>query len=124
MNLKTVLVVATLLSAFSAHAAELTINGTVLEKGTRNPLQGVVVSVQDQTVLSAVSDSRGHFQITLPAAGSYNLIASNSGITAKLDVEVTEGKSAAIADVLPARAGDAGRDGGDGGTQSRPGQQE
>ena len=93
MNLKTVLVVATLLSAFSAHAAELTINGTVLEKGTRNPLQGVVVSVQDQTVLSAVSDSRGHFQITLPAAGSYNLIASNSGITAKLDVEVIEGKA-------------------------------
>ena len=92
MNLKTVLVVATLLSAFSAHAAELTINGTVLEKGTRNPLQGVVVSVQDQTVLSAVSDSRGHFQITLPAAGSYNLkvsVVDSAGLTAQVTIPIT-----------------------------------
>ena len=92
MNLKTVFIFALLFSAFSVHAADLTINGTVLEKGTRNPLQGVVVSVQDQAVLSAVSDAKGHFQITLPAAGSYILIASNSGITARLPVQLAEDK--------------------------------
>ncbi|MFZ2161484.1 MAG: carboxypeptidase regulatory-like domain-containing protein [Sideroxyarcus sp.] len=92
MNLKTVFIIAMLFSAFPAHAAELTLNGTVLEKGTRNPLQGVVVSVQDQTVLSAVSDSKGHFQITLPAAGSYILTAANSGITASLAVQLADDK--------------------------------
>ena len=81
-----------MIACIQALAADLTITGTVLEKGTRNPLQGVVVSVQDQAVLSAVSDSKGHFQITLPAAGSYTLIASNSGITATLSVLLAEDK--------------------------------
>ena len=92
MNLKTAFIFALLFCAFSVHAAELTINGTVLEKGTRNPLQGVVVSVQDQAVLSAVSDAKGHFQINLPAAGSYVLMASNSGFTATLAVQLAEDK--------------------------------
>jgi len=92
MNLKTAFIFAMLFSALPVHAAELTINGTVLEKGTRNPLQGVVVSVQDQAVLSAVSDAKGHFQITLPAAGSYILMASNSGFTATLAVQLAEDK--------------------------------
>jgi hypothetical protein len=81
-----------LLASLQAMAAELTINGTVLEKGTRNPLQGVVVSVQEQAVASAVSDAKGRFQLTLPAAGSYTLTATNSGMTATLAVQLAEDK--------------------------------
>ena len=48
----------------AAVAAEWTINGTVLEKGTRKPLQGVVVAVKEQAALSTVSDAQGRFQLT------------------------------------------------------------
>lgn len=74
-----------------AMAAEFTINGTVLEKGSRNPIQGAVVSVKEQTMVTAVSDAQGHFQLTLPAAGSYSLVATNSGMTSSLDIQVAEG---------------------------------
>lgn len=77
---------------FQSMAAELTLGGRVLEKGTRNPLQGVIVSVQDQAVLSAVTDSKGHFQLALPAAGNFVLTASNAGMTATLAVELAEDK--------------------------------
>ncbi len=36
-----------LLSTIPAVAAEFSINGKVLEKGTRTPMRGVLVSVQD-----------------------------------------------------------------------------
>jgi hypothetical protein len=79
--------------AISAHAADWTINGKVLEKGTRKPLGGVAVAVKEQAALSAVTDPQGRFQLTLPAAGSYTLTATSAGATASLDVQVAEGAS-------------------------------
>lgn len=92
MNLKTVFIIATLLSAIPVHAVELTINGTVLEKGTRAPLQGAIVTVSDQTSNAAVSDSKGRFQLTLPAPGNYNLTVTNSGMTSTLAIQLAEDK--------------------------------
>jgi len=75
----------------SVLAGEMSIRGSVQEKGTRKPLQGVVVSVEEQSSLSAVSDAQGHFQLTLPAAGRYTLSANNSGMTSSLTVQLAEG---------------------------------
>ncbi len=74
----------------AAEAADWTINGVVLEKGTRRPLQGVIVAVKEQA-LSTVSDVQGRFQLSLPAAGDYRLIATNSGVAAELAVQLVEG---------------------------------
>ncbi|MDO8988910.1 MAG: TonB-dependent receptor [Sideroxyarcus sp.] len=73
-------------------AAELTISGRVLEKGTRAPLQGVIVSAKESTGNSAVSDSGGQFQLTLPAPGSYTLTATNSGLSSTLQIWAEEGQ--------------------------------
>ncbi|MBI5890046.1 MAG: carboxypeptidase regulatory-like domain-containing protein [Nitrosomonadales bacterium] len=86
-----IMIAALMIASLPAMAAEFAINGTVLEKGTRTPLQGVVVTVKEQAVAAAVSDAKGNFRITLPAEGSYSLIATNSGISATLDVRVAEG---------------------------------
>ncbi|HLY95855.1 MAG: carboxypeptidase regulatory-like domain-containing protein [Sideroxydans sp.] len=75
----------------AAEAAEWTINGAVLEKGTRKPLQGVAVAVKEQAALSTVSDAQGRFQLTLPGAGDYTLTATSSGMTATLAVQLAEG---------------------------------
>lgn len=80
------------MTATTAMAAEITINGTVLEKGTRNPLQGVAVSVRGQAAGAVVSDAQGHFQLSLPAAGNYELTASNSGMNTTLSIDVVEGQ--------------------------------
>ena len=92
MNTRIALVVGLLAAALSASAAELTINGMVLEMGTRSPLQGAVVSVKDQEMASAVSDSKGRFQLTLPGPGSYVLTATSSGISDTLDIQLSEDK--------------------------------
>lgn len=73
-------------------AGEFSISGEVLEKGTRKPLQGVVVTVTAHSALSATSDERGHFHLTLPSAGSYTLSADNAGMTDTLAIELTEGE--------------------------------
>ena len=43
MKIKIAFLIAMLSLAISSHAAEFTINGTVLEKGTRNPIRGALV---------------------------------------------------------------------------------
>jgi hypothetical protein len=73
-------------------AAELTISGSVLEKGTRAPMQGVVVTIQDQNVNAAVSDSKGRFQITFPGPGNFTLTATSSGNTASVTLQLSEDK--------------------------------
>lgn len=79
------------LASVQAMAEEWTINGTVLEKGTRKPLQGLSVAVKEQAAISAVSDAQGRFQLTLPAAGDYTLTATGSGVKATLEVQLAEG---------------------------------
>lgn len=71
-------------------AADFIVNGKVLEKGTRTPLQGAIVSVKDQAVTAAITDAKGHFQIILPAAGEYTLVAANSGIKEMQTVQIPE----------------------------------
>lgn len=79
------------LASLQAMSAEWTINGSVLEKGTRRPLPGASVSVQGLDGGVAVSDGQGRFQVILPAAGRYNLTASNAGASATLLIDVVEG---------------------------------
>ena len=85
------LIAALSLASVQAVAEEWTINGAVLERGTRKPLQGLSVAVKDQAAISAVSDAQGRFRLTLPAAGDYTLTATGGGVTATLEVRVAEG---------------------------------
>lgn len=74
------------------YAQDLTINGLVLEKGTRSPLQGVSISVQEDQTLSALTDADGHFALTLPKAGRYILTATSAANeTASLSIQLADG---------------------------------
>lgn len=78
-----------LLSMFSLPAAaEWNIEGAVLEKGSRRPIQGAQVSVAMHPELSASSDEQGRFQLDLPAAGDYTLTAVLPGRSEALSIEV------------------------------------
>jgi hypothetical protein len=80
-----------LLFSFTAYAQDLTINGLVLEKGTKTPLQDVTVSVQDDASLTSHTDKFGHFSLALPKSGSYILQAtSGENETAYLAIHFTE----------------------------------
>lgn len=82
---------ALVLASVQAMAADWTINGKVLEKGTRKPLRGATVAVQGQPGGAAVADAQGRFQLSLPAAGSYSLTASNAGASATQELLLQEG---------------------------------
>jgi len=56
-----------------------TVHGKVYEKGSRKPLQGVVLSVSEVETLIAVSDEHGSFSLSLPGPGSYKVLASALG---------------------------------------------
>src|SRR5574340_907645 len=87
------MIAALMMASLQALAAEWTVTGTVLEKGTRKPLQGVTVAVKDQAALAAVSDAQGRFQLVLPAAGDYTLTAAaDPGITATVAIRLVEGE--------------------------------
>src|SRR5512145_2879995 len=85
------MIAALMMLSLQAVAAEWTINGTVLEKGTRKPLQGLSVAVKDRAAISAVTDAQGRFRLTLPAAGDYTLTATGGGVTVTLEVQLAEG---------------------------------
>ncbi|MBU1775073.1 MAG: carboxypeptidase-like regulatory domain-containing protein, partial [Gammaproteobacteria bacterium] len=79
------------LTLFSLPAlAEWNIEGKVLEKGTRAPMQGVSVSVQGRDG-AAVTDALGVFHLVLPAAGSYELSATLAGSSAATSIDIVEG---------------------------------
>ena len=63
----------------SGYAAEWTLDGLVLEKGTRRTLAGVQVAVRKNESLSAISDEKGRFKITFPNDGQYTLTAATLG---------------------------------------------
>jgi len=63
----------------SSFAAEWTIHGLTLEKGSRHPLSGVQVYVREDQSLSTTSNDKGQFDLSLPAAGQYTLIAAALG---------------------------------------------
>ncbi len=62
----------------SAYAADVSVSGTVLEKGTRKPLQGVIVTVQE-TSARTTSDAEGKFTLSLPGQVNYTLNADRPG---------------------------------------------
>ena len=76
-----------------AAAAEWTISGTVLEKGTKRPLQGALVSVQDNASVTSTSDAQGRFQFDLPGAGDYTLTAvlPGQGNPVSIAVQLAQG---------------------------------
>lgn len=78
---------------FPAAAGEWTVSGTVFEKGTKRPLQGALVSVQDNTSLTSVSDEQGRFQLDLPGAGDYTLavVLPGQGSPVSIAVQLAQG---------------------------------
>jgi len=81
------------LCAVPTFAAEWTVVGSVLEKGSRRPLSDVQVTVGGFTSLAAVSDGQGRFQLELPAAGRYTLTAVSSAQSdpVSLEIELVQG---------------------------------
>jgi hypothetical protein len=69
--------------AWRAPLAAQVIRGAVTEVATNAPLAGVVLSVLDAqgaTVLQALSDDKGAFEIRLPGAGTYSLDVKRIGV--------------------------------------------
>jgi hypothetical protein len=59
------------------------VRGTVMERTTATPLPGVVLGIIDSagaTVLQALSDDKGAFEIRLPGAGTYSIDAKRIGV--------------------------------------------
>ena len=91
-----------LLTCVNAQAAEVSLSGTVLEKGTRKPLAGVTLSVAGNAAIRSSSDAQGQFTLTLPDAGNYNLTAEKSGAynAESLAIQVDSGADTALTQVL------------------------
>ena len=69
--------------AWRAPLAAQVIRGTVTEVATNAQLGGVVLSVLDAqgaTVVQALSDEKGAFEIRLPGAGTYSLDVKRIGV--------------------------------------------
>lgn len=83
-----------LLVSAGAQAAEWMLQGKVLEKGTRKPLQGTFIAVREQDSISAISDEQGHFELMLPGAGVYTLTAAamGSGSPVSIKIEIKPGE--------------------------------
>lgn len=71
-----------------ASAQEWKVQGLALEKGTRKPLSGVYIAVQENESLSAISDEQGHFEIVFALAGSYHLTAATLGGTSPISMPI------------------------------------
>ena len=59
------------------------VRGVVAERETATPLPGVVLAILDSagaTVLQALSDDKGAFEIRLPGAGTYSIDAKRIGV--------------------------------------------
>jgi hypothetical protein len=67
-----------------AQDSSLTVQGKVLEKGSRKPLEGAMVVVSEFDTISSLTDENGQFSLTLPAHGSYTIIVSAVGVEAPL----------------------------------------
>ncbi|MEI7843199.1 MAG: carboxypeptidase-like regulatory domain-containing protein [Gallionellaceae bacterium] len=77
-----------LLFSANSHAAEWTVKGQVLEKGTRKPLSGAYIVVRENEALTANSDDKGHFELTLPSDGRYTLTAASLGGASPISVPI------------------------------------
>ncbi|HUX92029.1 MAG TPA: carboxypeptidase regulatory-like domain-containing protein [Gallionellaceae bacterium] len=63
----------------SADNANLSVNGKVMEKGTRTPIAGALISIGEAESMTAITDDGGNFRITFPQPGKYSVTASTFG---------------------------------------------
>lgn len=66
-------------SAAGADEMNWILKGKVLEKGTRKPVFGAAISVQEISSISTVSDENGNFMLTFPQPGKYIVMAAFIG---------------------------------------------
>lgn len=83
-------------SAGVSHAAAplFILHGTVYEKGTRRPLDGVTVFVPDNDALVATTAADGSFTLEVAAPGEYPLAAAAVGFIKTVPLKVTAGQDA------------------------------
>jgi hypothetical protein len=75
----------------SADNVNLSVNGKVLEKGTRTPIAGALISIREAESMTAITDDGGNFRITFSQPGKYSVTASTFGdsqpVTKLLNIE-------------------------------------
>jgi len=69
------------LQASSSGAQEMSwaVAGRVFEKGTRKPIEGALVSVQELSTVAATTDEKGSFVLTISQLGKYTVMVSFPG---------------------------------------------
>jgi Carboxypeptidase regulatory-like domain/TonB-dependent Receptor Plug Domain len=84
---------ALLLLAAAAPAGAQTVHGRVLERGSDAPIASVTVELRDGEMVRARvhTDSGGAFDLDVPGAGTYRLIAQRVGYAAVLSEQVRVG---------------------------------
>lgn len=85
----------------TAHAADplLTLHGTVYEKGSRRPLDGVTIYVPGNDALTATTEPDGSFTLEVAAPGDYMLAAAAVGFVKLAPFKVSAGQSSGNAAV-------------------------
>ncbi|MFA7403880.1 MAG: TonB-dependent receptor [Pelobacteraceae bacterium] len=79
----------------TANAADplLSLRGTVYEKGTRRPLDGVTIFVTGKEALTVITEPDGSFTLEVPAPGDYELAAAAVGFVKPAPVSATAGNA-------------------------------
>ncbi len=78
-------------TAVVAHAGDslLTLHGTVYEKGTRRPLDGVTIFVPGNDALTATTEPDGSFTLEVPSPGECQLAAAAVGFVKSMPLKAT-----------------------------------
>jgi TonB-linked SusC/RagA family outer membrane protein len=84
-------------SSLSLYAQEKTVRGTIIDKKTQAPLQGVTIKVKNGTQ-NAITDAKGVFSIKVPSAESvisvsfvgYGIYETKVGSNTSLSITLTE----------------------------------
>lgn len=63
----------------SAQETNVSVSGIVYEMGNRKPFQAAIVSIREIESITAVTEANGTFSLTLPAPGTYTVIATALG---------------------------------------------
>ncbi|GAB5517966.1 MAG: carboxypeptidase-like regulatory domain-containing protein [Rhodothermales bacterium] len=88
-----------LVGIWDTQARQSTIQGRVLDAETREPLPGVNVFL-NQTLLGAATDAEGRYQIDQVPPGSYQVVASSIGFTARQEtLEVQPGDNSYLVNI-------------------------
>jgi len=85
--------------AFGAETIPWTVRGKVLEEGTRRPLEGITVFLEERDMDSATTGQDGSFTLTVGAAGEFSLAATGMGYKKSAVKKITTGGAEKIKDV-------------------------